>query len=192
MFNKQRYSDDCMDKRRTQQDWNSRRTEIAALRPLTARCVGPVIIWWYASAMILCSSAYGHTSAGFVASGATSKARFAQVVLREMSLLEEINPDMNDQDRRWRISPSTRYPQYVAPMVTAEVRGCDHQIGAPLDRSKTQRNWNKKTCGIYVLWSIQLPPRGVCIIRIIQCSRGGSAICDTRLRLGSVLTSDWN
>jgi hypothetical protein len=36
--------------------------------------------------------------------------------------VEEINPDMNDKIDAAYLTKYSRYPQYVAPMVTAEVR----------------------------------------------------------------------
>jgi hypothetical protein len=43
-------------------------------------------------------------------------------VEKEVSFIEETNPSINDQiDAAYR-SKYSRYPQYVAPMVTAEAR----------------------------------------------------------------------
>jgi hypothetical protein len=68
-------------------------------------------------------SAYGHNSAWFRGTQVRHEGHIrAGGVDKEVTFMEETDPGINDQiDAAYRTKYG-RYPQYVAPMVTAEVR----------------------------------------------------------------------
>ena len=84
----------------------------------------PVIIWVVRLGDDLyVRSVYGRTSAWFRGVLVRHQGQIrAGGVERDVTFVEEINPDMNDKIDAAYLTKYSRYPQYVAPMVTAEVR----------------------------------------------------------------------
>jgi hypothetical protein len=84
----------------------------------------PVTIWVVRVGDDLYVRSYkGRTSAWFRAAEVRHEGHIrAGGVEKDVTFVEEADPDLNDQiDAAYRTKYS-RYPQYVAPMVTAEVR----------------------------------------------------------------------
>jgi hypothetical protein len=68
-------------------------------------------------------SAYGRTSAWFRGVQARHEGRIqAGGVEKEVTFVEETDPAVNDMIDAAYLTKYSRYPQYVAPMVTPEVR----------------------------------------------------------------------
>jgi hypothetical protein len=68
-------------------------------------------------------SAYGRTSAWFRCVQVRYEGRIqAGGVEKDVSFVEETDPGVNDQIDAAYLTKYARYPQYVAPMVTPEVR----------------------------------------------------------------------
>jgi len=97
--------------------------QIAALRA-DGTLRKPVTIWVVrVGDDLYVRSAYGRTSAGFRGVMARHQGQIrAGGFERDVTFVEEINPDMDDRIDAAYLTKNSRYPQYVAPMVTAEVR----------------------------------------------------------------------
>ena len=97
--------------------------QIAALRA-DGTLRKPVIIWVVrVGDDLYVRSAYGRTSAWFRGILVRHQGQIrAGGVERDVTFVDEINPDMNDKIDAAYLTKYSRYPQYVAPMVTAEVR----------------------------------------------------------------------
>jgi len=102
---------------------NAEELQITSLRP-DSTLRKPVIIW------VVCvgddlyvRSAYGRKSAWFRGTQVCHEGHIqAGGVDKDVTFVEEIDPDINNQIDAAYLSKYSRYPQYVAPMVTPEVR----------------------------------------------------------------------
>jgi hypothetical protein len=84
----------------------------------------PVTIWVVRVGDDLYVRSYkGRTSAWFRAAEVGHEGHIrAGGVAKDVTFVEEADPDLNDQIDAAYHTKYSRYPQYVAPMVTAEVR----------------------------------------------------------------------
>jgi hypothetical protein len=84
----------------------------------------PVIIWVVRlDDDLYVRSVNGRTSAWFRGVQTRHEGRiWAGGVEKDVTFLEEANPDINDKIDAAYLTKYRRYPQYVAPMVTPEVR----------------------------------------------------------------------
>jgi hypothetical protein len=84
----------------------------------------PVTIWVVRVGDDLYVRSYkGRTSAWFRAAEVSHEGHIrAGGVEKDVTFVEEADPDLNDQIDAAYHTKYSRYPQYVAPMVTAEVR----------------------------------------------------------------------
>ncbi len=97
--------------------------QIAALRA-DGTLRKPVTIWVVrVGEDLYVRSAYGRASAWFRGVLVRHQGHIrAGGVGRDVTFVEETNPSMNDRIDAAYLTKYGRYPQYVAPMVTAEVR----------------------------------------------------------------------
>jgi len=84
----------------------------------------PVIIWVVrVGDDLYVRSVYGRTSAWFRGTQVRHEGRIrAGGVEKDVSFVDESNPDLNDKIDAAYLTKYRRYPQYVAPMVTPIVR----------------------------------------------------------------------
>ena len=84
----------------------------------------PVIIWVVRRGdELYVRSVNGRTSAWFRGVVVRYEGRiWAGGVMKDVTFVEEHDPELNDQIDAAYLAKYGRYPQYVAPMVTAEVR----------------------------------------------------------------------
>jgi hypothetical protein len=97
--------------------------EIASLRR-DGTLRKPVTIWVVRIGDDLYVRSYkGHGGAWFRAAQVRHEGHIrAGGVAKDVTFVEEAGPDLNDQIDAAYLTKYRRYPQYVAPMVTAEVR----------------------------------------------------------------------
>lgn len=97
--------------------------EIASLRS-DGTLRKPVIIWVVRRGdELYVRSVNGRTSAWFRGVVERHEGRiWAGGVMKDVTFVEEHDPELNDQIDAAYLAKYGRYPQYVAPMVTAEVR----------------------------------------------------------------------
>jgi hypothetical protein len=85
---------------------------------LYVRCVNGRDGAWFRGVQTRCE---GHIRAGGIE--------------KDVSFVEEANPDINDKIDAAYLTKYSRYPQYVAPMVTPEVRAATLKLVPRLTRS---------------------------------------------------------
>jgi hypothetical protein len=102
---------------------NAEELRIASLRS-DGTLRKPVIIWVVSAGDDLyVRSAYGRTSAWFRGVLARHEGHIqAGGVDKDVTFVEEVDPDINDRIDAAYLAKYSHYPQYVAPMVTPEVK----------------------------------------------------------------------
>ena len=102
---------------------NAEELQIASLRQ-DGTLRKPVIIWVVrVGDDLYVRSVNGRTSAWFRGVQTRHEGRIqAGGVEKDVTFVEEADPDINDQIDAAYLTKYSRYPQYVAPMVTPEVR----------------------------------------------------------------------